>query len=829
MFPKLSNINPKIADKIKSYANPTVASELVPWVRVFSGAKRGNLNGLILQSNTTSQLLRATGESTSAIYGDSQSSGIMGLTWDGTVVESNSERSLRPSPIITSVEIKEGQDQISREATISITAFTLGQMELIQTYFLEPGYSLFIEFGFNREGARGLTNTVGKNTEDIIDEITSKSLNYIDLNKIRLKTSGEYDAFLGFIVGGNVDSSNDNFNITINLRGEPSLPTYLQTYQNTKLIDETNLDFDIISSKVSKQYDLESFEGDDELSIAKRRFAYMFNELPSNKQLETVKDLINEIQVNQFINFDKGVEKNINKKIDSWVTKNVDVDGVDIKRELLFSNKKFIRMDLAVKILNKLGQANRFIIGKKSISFTINIDNTIIGGFENMFSTNSNKLIIPGKIPDFYAYFLQTDVIIQQTNGVLETDDTKFNPTISDDNLIPFLEENKIDTDISEEPNYYGYLKHLFVNFDLFKSKLEKSIVNTREVFIDLLNELSSAANAFWKFQIVEGEFQQRNILSVDDLFERGQVEESFRLLDKNGVERKVGDIEITVVDENFIGKIPSDKKDKIVEFQHNGIGSVFKSANLNIDLPSSMVGQIITSRLGASVNHEGVTLRVGETTFFESDTDLFIQKLGVETNSNTTPTSKSPTQSKSKIKKEVRRTPLGNITEYYDENGNEKSESDFLQQERESEQLKQNTLQSNINKITVLPLTTLESDSVDEFFRDKELLKEDWIRGRFAIHAFNDTDFFDTLKIKKMYNKYGDSKKQEGLSTLIPIKYSFTIFGNSGIKRGDMFRITGIPKKYSERGLFQVTEITQSVTTSGWVTEVVGQFRQFQ
>ena len=826
MFPKLSNINPKILEKIKSYSTADRVSELVPWIRVFSGAKRGNLNGLILQSNTSFDLLRATGESTTSIYGDSQSSGIMGLTWDGKVVESLSERSLRPSPVITQVDIKEGQDQISREATISITAFTLGQMELIQTYFLEPGYSLFIEFGFNKLGARGLTNTNGKNTDQIVEEITNKSLNYVDLNKTRLAASGEYDAFLGFIVGGNVESSGDTFNITINLRGEPSLPTYLQTYKNTKLLDE-NRDKIFATSKVAKLFDLESF-GDDESSLVKRRFAYLFNELPANKQIQSVKSLIDDVSLNQFINFDRNVEKTINSSIDSWFVKNVDKDGVEIKREVLFSKKKFIRMDLAVKILNKIGQVNRFIIGKKSISFTINIDNVKIGGFENIYSTNSNKLIIPGIIPDFYAYFLQTDTVTQIADGSLKTSENEYTPRNVDEDLIPFLEKESIDSDVSEEKNYYGYLKHLFINFDVFKSKLEKPILNTREVFIDLLNELSSAVNAFWKFQVVESEFQQRNILSVDDLLERGQEEASL-LLDENGIERKVGDIEVTVVDENWIGKIPSNKKDNIATFQHNGIGSVFKSANLNIDLPSSMVGQIVSSRLGSTVNHDGVTLRVGKDTFFESDSDLFVNGLGVEPSSTKSSSDSSTGQSKSKITRKVNRTPFGNVIVFEDENGNEVSESEYIAQQQEEENIKQNTLNSNTNKITVLPLIGIDESTLDNFFTDEELTSEEWFRKSFAVHSFEDTDFLDTLKQDKMINKYNDNAKKEGLSTLIPIKYSFTIMGNSGIKRGDMFKITGIPKKYSERGIFQVTEISQTVNTSGWQTEVVGQFRQFQ
>jgi hypothetical protein len=52
---------------------------------------------------------------------------------------------------------------------------------------------------------------------------------------------------------------------------------------------------------------------------------------------------------------------------------------------------------------------------------------------------------------------------------------------------------------------------------------------------------------------------------------------------------------------------------------------------------------------------------------------------------------------------------------------------------------------------------------------------------------------------------------------------------GNSGIRRGDIFKVKGIPKKYSERGIFQVTEIEQTLDGGKWTTQVGGLFRQIQ
>ena len=176
MWPKLSNIEDSIYINLTSDVSSSKkgfnASQRMAWVRVFSGAvvaeydstkdtvikdsngkdtvKKGTKprSGLILSSVNKSDVFKGTTEFTST-YGDSISSGDMGLSWEGNPISSGIGAPLRPSPIVTSLEIKEGKDQISRECTLTMKAFSLAQVELMQTYFLEPGYSLCIEYGWN--------------------------------------------------------------------------------------------------------------------------------------------------------------------------------------------------------------------------------------------------------------------------------------------------------------------------------------------------------------------------------------------------------------------------------------------------------------------------------------------------------------------------------------------------------------------------------------------------------------------------------------------------------------------------------------------------------
>ena len=63
------------------------------------------------------------------------------------------------------------------------------------------------------------------------------------------------------------------------------------------------------------------------------------------------------------------------------------------------------------------------------------------------------------------------------------------------------------------------------------------------------------------------------------------------------------------------------------------------------------------------------------------------------------------------------------------------------------------------------------------------------------------------------------------GTSILLPIELSLTMHGVSGIKRGDKFRVGGIPKAYEETGFFQVTSVKQTITDMIWKTEIEGGF----
>ncbi len=899
-FPELSNIDPKIINNLQTGTKAGMrASQRVCWIRVFSGAKTGTAEGLIISSNMNYGTFNpSTTNNAGFVYGNSVSGGTFGTTWAGGALLS-AGGPLRPSPGITGLQIKEGKDQISRECTLSLECFSLEQMELMQRYFLEPGYSLCIEYGWNsNEGLVQKMPNIG--TAEILKAAAERNLNGNNLHKRRVDSLGDYDTFLGFIVGGNVQSDDDKWKISVKLRGAPGMPTFLQSQNKTLQINSTTGTIietpgEPVLYDISDTITTAAIDGDD--VRRSRRFKNMFNQLPTTRQIQAVRDLLNKnrngigiVQWYDFINFDAAVNSAITtysapgwwaRTVGGATSDTITVGKAKIEKEKLFSTNKYIRFELAIDILNRNGEFSDYILAGKKLPITIDISNAKIGAFPNMFSTKASKLVIPGFMPDFSAYFLNAGVITQKAGGVFEQKgetETKQFPIV--DNHIPTIgsfvqtEDTVIGPAHTEKGGYWGYLKNLYINFEVFRSKMEQKNKNIREVLLDMLNEMSSAVNSFWNFQVVEQQDKDGNII-------------------------------LSVVDENWIGK----KKGGSVQFYHSGPYSIFLDASIDIALPSEMTNQIISRRLALANNPDEPIVGVGG--FFESATDLFLTSY---TDSNGEPkkiltqaekdaqdaaaaaaeaaaaaADKIPPSQKTQDKidaSNVRDVEIDKAksTLYadrrklvtaldlvdgtvaandFDIDGDEvldpvkkakidaeikaldakivaldaektankdarevlrKQKIEELKTEADADgEIAKKAIGANLEKIDVVPLV-----EKSDLLNIGEIQDTDILKKNFTIFCMDDEPLFDKLKNDAFASK-NSGTTEKGLSHPLPIKYTFKVLGTSGFRRGDTFNIIGIPTKYAKHGLFQITEIEHNVSGMTWTTSVTGQYRQTQ
>ena len=331
MFPRLTNIESNIASKIKNTSTLSYG-KLNCFVRLISGTG----DGLIMVSNPDWKLFEAAGARGGfTLYGGPDRSGTVGIDWKGKPVNTNDNTSgqiidtpFKPTPIVTSINIKEGKDQISRHCDLKFTAFTLAQVELLQKYFMEPGHSLCVEYGWNTaEGYSGLVSVAQPNSLPAI--IGERNLDYNSLHTTRVQTNGEYDSFFGFIVGGSVTSNGDAFDVSIKLRGAPGLPTYLQSQFNIK---QQAADGTINNNDAEPPFDISELNLEAADQMAERRFKMLFNFLPKTRRTTEVKNLLfrtndNIWTGNDFVNFDPVIDNQISIFRDGRPSPAVSGDG----------------------------------------------------------------------------------------------------------------------------------------------------------------------------------------------------------------------------------------------------------------------------------------------------------------------------------------------------------------------------------------------------------------------------------------------------------------------------------------------------------------------
>ena len=810
MFPQFEEIDSVIYNTILS-RNPINIAKKSIFIRAISGAD----DGLILESNPNRDIFasRTNGvlgsvANGASIYGTNTSSGTVGTNWNGKIINPSVGRAGRPNPIITMLHIAEGTDQISREANMNISCFSLEQLELIQKYFMEPGFSLFIEWGWNStDGQLGLIKPNANNTKgyitsnEILEAAKGRGLNNDTLKNIRKQCKGEYDCYFGFITGGSVKSENDIFNIEIKMQGVPSLPTYLQSHNQSFVINKK--DGAVDSNNGVNLYPLTEVYGEraigtDEDTLMKRRFKNMFNKLPSQRQTEEVKELMSSCKSGYFINFDDVVKNKITTSSTlTWkkffnldFEEDIEAENGFVPKTSFTQSEAYIKFSLAMDILNSNGGLIYTSAGS-DVSIKIDTSDTILPAFPNIFSTKKDKMVIPGFIPDFSKYFDNVQFVDQRDlyektwdNEGTYNIDTQTREAINSEKFIRFgqpksIEETDDTIPYREEANYWGYLNDLYVNFDFFKNTISQSNKNIREILEDLLNGMSDAVNSFWNFQIIEAK-------SKTD-----------------------GKLTFKIIDENWSGQLTSDTG--IRKFQHSGMRSKFLEASLDMSIPADMANQIIARRNSIAVNANQPIIDANSdsnVSFFGGIKDAFLQ---VSTNTNNT----LPTA-------EITAAPTPTAVTTSTEAGTTESTTQPTTNTAAPEE--PDYYSENLEKLTILPKTDFISDNFSFPTNRAEL------NLSFNIYTFDDINLFDVIRNKTFYTyKKGTESSNKRVSPLLPIKYSFKTYGISGLERGNIFHVDGIPKRYSNFGFFQITQYEQEISDSLWTTTVSGDFRQYQ
>ena len=743
-FPNFSNIRGYIQTELDSRIDSTLKlSQLNCWAKVTSGV------GMAMVSNPNFNLFKAAGGST-GIYGNESSSGTIGTDWDGSPINSGTGQGFRPSPVISSIEIDEGSGNLSRKATFSITAYTLEQMETITEYYLEPGYSIFLEWGWNTPSGVG---GIVPSTANAIAKYQSS----FETDKKREESGGQYDNYLGFITGGSVAIDGDKWTISVKCTGFTELPAYLLTSETGNQNEGKEA-----KSNSATLFGSGWLEANAK-NLGEERWMKVFNSLPKTRQTIPVKMLYkkedkdgipySEIKSEfSYINFDDEVSEKINENTanDGWFDfgrGDVEVNGetVDLEKGTkIIADDRFIKFSTLMVIFNEIGIDGYKLGGDDSnvVKFKIRTDLTTCSAFPKIFSTDGDRLFIPNSTAPKLS--------LNEVSGdstVADITKKTYNAQIGNA-IFPRFQTVTLPPSAVGGGNgvlltsgYWGLLDDLYVNFEFAKGIMDTPNFFVKDALYQLLNGLSSAVNGMWNFQIQE--------TATDD---------------KQTTELRVYEL-------NSIG---SGKPSEPYQFNMIGSDSVFMDASLDLDISGAKMNQIIGQRL--SKNGKGTKVN-GDASRIPGN--LFSTKLDL-------------------LNIEIKKKEVPKVEEK-------------TQAADDEDAAKEQMLNIILGKAKFYPKPELE---------ESDDMKGD-LFGYCVLGAFNDSALFSLLK----HNMDKNSADAETPSPLMPINFSFSVHGISGIRRGDMFKVNGIPTMY-KKGFFQVLSVKHTIDGMMWKTEITGGYR---
>lgn len=809
-------------------------SGLMPWIRVISAygcnSPNGSENGLIMQSNYPEDGFNIRyGD---GVTGGSGKSGVCGFELDYKTPVRVKGRPTRPAPIISGLSISEVD--IGRKTTnFQIVCYTLEHMEKIAKYFLEPGFYVLVEWGWNTKDARKVW--CGDSTTGAITPcMMAKYINQGYIKTKRVQSNYEYDATLGLTTNGGIKlGDNETYILDVELTSQGEVAEYMQGHKGSP-----NTDKNVTSERFDPAAIDEAANKD---GVAKALFRQMFNDLISEKQSGEIKswetqnisnkkkeyafieyDKPNNDNVwadeSNYVNMDKTIQANVLdalKKVKS-VQSSDGEDSIDFKfpeDKPFLSKERFIRFELACAILNedftdkssKADPASNSGCDDNKASLVINIDTCICGAHPHMFSVDKNSLYIPNPTaPSFNidsafsgesadVKFIDLEDLDSNTQnlhpsvtaGISYTGTRKKNNDGFEGGGVPHAfpsqyelkEEDNSWKDKSIKPyecpkGHWGWLKNLYINFDFFCKVMKTPNYTIRDVMYDLLNGMSSAVNSHWKFQIVE-----RHHPNTEKT-------------------------ELHVVDLNFSGVI-NHKEDLIPTFQLRGTTSPFIGAEFNVTTPAAMQNSVLQKRasndIKASVAPEfGGLIPVAGSVFSNpnsKDNDGIIPIDPVAT-----------IVSGIKFKEPLIK--------------NEQTNSSDSQQ-KDADTVRSANYQFFVGKAGVFPANQNRSDMEGTV----SAINDGNIQDVFKVGTFNDSVALRQVFLKDIDSQgWRDPENQNYGKVNVPFgmaEVNFTVLGMSGFKRGDTLRFEGLPKNFSYPHTYEVTGLEHQITTTGWETQV--------
>jgi hypothetical protein len=476
-FPWYKSIDDYIVKELEARIDPIKVSRLVPWISATS-----NLGG---------QFTLSSGKYDSIFGGGNPS------------YDTTSEMKYRPNPIITDFSVDFASRGTLRMATLKIKCFTPEQLTEMQKYFMEPGISIMVQWGWNYSISKGKSiGPVAANAGNV----NKYNRNPDALYDIRSSNGGCYDNLVGIITGGESDISGEEFNISC------KITTMGEILMNQS---QEGVQVDSAGSKPSPVVytgkELTAFE---EAKDTQANYAYFFNQLPSEFRTDPVKQLVSKFNTRgEFINFNesaldeakfettKGMFNNTFSGNMVWQGKQMTATD----SESPITNKKYLSFYSFIEILNQ--SRVKFETGDSApIDFAIDIGTRdtpkiFISSFPGIFSTDE-RVFIPNSKCYNYLNNEPYYVAASPTGQGGATIDTSVGG-------ISFPREGgqtytQGRDSVSIAPGTCGWIGDVFIDMELAVQAFRDVKRPIKDVLDGVLSVMSEAVDGLWGFQIIE-------------------------------------------------------------------------------------------------------------------------------------------------------------------------------------------------------------------------------------------------------------------------------------------------------------------------------------
>ncbi len=485
----------------------------------------------------------------------------------------------RPNPIITDFSVDFASRGTLRRCTLKIKCFTPDQLRLIQQNFLEPGISVYVQWGWNYSVEKN--KAIGP-TDVSAGTVQKYNRNAAELNNIRAANYGCYDNFVGIIGGGESVVAGIEFDVNVKM---VSLGEILMGKSGETVVPDAE------AEKIKPLSHPNSKAALEQNRNRKLNWVYCFDQLPDELRNNNTLKIEDTFKYDSdFINYNESLVTEAKEETsEGWFSGDLTFKGKSFEAadaDNPINGGKFMSFDAFIKLLNA---ARIKLIANNTVDFAIDISNTYIGSFSRIFSTDERIYI-----PNSTCYNYLDDIILLNPSGVSSNTalDTSVNGRSFPKNgatTVTFEGQS-----VTLPAGKHGWIGDVYIENEMAMEALKNQTTPIKEVLDGVLKKMEDAVEGLWSFQILE---------------------------DKSGDATK-----LRIADANLRNVRSGNNGSNVQEFEMFGTNSFFLDANFNLDIPKEMASKVYMEKSVDSVQSPDEL-----TGLFSSKKDVVLGKLNKE------------------------------------------------------------------------------------------------------------------------------------------------------------------------------------------------------